>query len=94
MLRILEMVGNDNSKILRLDGSLVTKWVEVLRSSCELAISEGGSLSLDMAGLSFSDSDGVRLLLQLQQRRVTFLNCSPFLREQLKQPISSDTILP
>ena len=85
MLRILEETGTDNSKILRLDGSLVSEWIGVLRSSCEQVFRGDGRLILDLAGLSFSDHEGVKLLQHLQQQQVAFINCSPFLREQLKQ---------
>jgi len=91
MLRIVKERGSNHSIVLRLDGRLVTEWVEILRTSCEQAFSSGEPLSLDMGGLSFSDHEGIKLLLQLQQRQVMLINCSPFLREQLKQSISRDS---
>ena len=91
MLRIVEERASNHSLVLRLDGRLVTEWVEILRSSCEQAFSDGGPLSIDMTGLSFSDNEGIKLLIKLQHRRVMLINCSPFLREQLKQSISSDS---
>lgn len=84
MLRIEEGKTN-NSITLRLDGQLVSEWVGVLRSSCEQAFQHESRLSLDLAGVSFADRDGVRLLQQLEQQEVTFINRSPFLREQMNQ---------
>jgi len=88
MLRIVEMNTANESLTLRLDGRLVSQWVEVLRSSCEQASQQDGRLILDLAGMNFADYEGVQLLRQLEQRHITFINCSPFLREQLKQPTS------
>jgi hypothetical protein len=43
-----------------------------------------GHVILDLTGVSFADQDGVQLLRKLEQRQVTIINCSPFLREQMK----------
>ncbi len=86
MLRIMEGDATNDSMTLRLDGRLISQWVGLLRSSCEQGLHKGGRLILDLAGLSFADHEGVRLLLQLEQQKVTIINCSPFLREQIKQP--------
>jgi anti-anti-sigma regulatory factor len=84
MLRIVEEKTTNSSTALRLDGSIVGQWVELLRSSCEQFFQRGGHVILDLTGVSFADPDGVRLLRQLEQRQVTIINCSPFLREQMK----------
>jgi anti-anti-sigma regulatory factor len=91
MLRIVEEDATNNSMRLRLDGRLVGQWVGLLRSSCEQAFHNDGRLVLDLAGVSFADHEGVQLLQQLEQLQVTIINCSPFLREQLKQPTNGLT---
>lgn len=83
MLRIEEGKRANGTQTFRLDGRLVREWVEVLRSSCEPALEAEGRLILDLAGVSFADHAGARLLRQLEARAVTLLNCSPFLREQI-----------
>ncbi len=88
MLRIVEENTANESVTLRLDGRLVNQWIEVLRSSCQQAAQQDGRLILDLAGVNFADHEGVKLLRQLEQQQATFINCSPFLREQLKEPIS------
>lgn len=86
MLRIVEEETINNSMTLRLDGRLVGEWIGVLRSSCEQVFQNHDRLILDLMGLSFADHEGLGLLQQLEQREVAFIHCSPFLREQLKQP--------
>jgi hypothetical protein len=82
----VEESTTNNSVTLLVDGRLVGQWVGVLRTSCEQAFENGGGLILDLAGVSFADQEGVQFLQQLERRDVTLINCSPFLREQLKQP--------
>jgi len=84
MLRIVEEKTTNSSTALRLDGSIVGQWVDLLRSSCEQFFQSDGHVILDLTGVSFADHDGVQLLRQLKQRQVTMINCSPFLREQMK----------
>lgn len=84
MLRIMEEKATDGSTMLRLDGRIVGPWVEVLRESCERLSPANGCVMLDLLGVSFADQAGVRVLQQLDQQQFTLLNCSPFLREQLK----------
>lgn len=84
MLRIAEEKTTDGSMILRLDGRIAGPWVEVLRESCERFSPADAGVTLDLFGVSFADQAGVRFLQQLDQQQFTLLNCSPFLREQLK----------
>ncbi len=84
MLKIMEEKLASDSTALRLDGSIVGQWVELLRSSCERVLQSDGHVILDLMGVSFADHDGARLLRQLEMRQATIINCSPFLREQMK----------
>ena len=47
MLRIVEEKMTSNSTALRLDGSIVGQWVELLRSSCEQVLQSDGHVILD-----------------------------------------------
>ncbi len=84
MLRIVEEKATDGSTTLRLDGRIAGPWVEVLRESCEQLSPANGRVTLDLLGVNFADQAGVRFLLELDQRQFALLNCSPFLREQMK----------
>jgi anti-anti-sigma regulatory factor len=89
MLRIVEEKTTKDSTTLRLDGRLANQWVEVLRESCEEIFRSNGHLIIDMAGVSFADHDGLRLLQQLKERQAAITNCSPFLLEQMKHTTNS-----
>jgi ABC-type transporter Mla MlaB component len=74
---------------LKVEGRVVGPWVSELRQVCELILSEGRKLKLDLTDVSFADADGVTLLAGFKSRGVTFTNCSPFVEEQLKGAIEN-----
>jgi anti-anti-sigma regulatory factor len=85
MLRITVVESSSNAVRLRAEGRVTGRWVEELRSSCELqALSDGIRLTLDLAEVSFVDAAGIRLLKELRSRCVTLLSLSPLVTEQLK----------
>ncbi len=88
MLRIVEENATNNSTTLRLDGRLVGQWVEILRTSCEQVLQDNVRLILDLTGVSFADHDGVEFLRQMELQQVALIHCSPFLQEQMKQPMN------
>lgn len=84
MLRISENNASIETVILLLEGQISNHSVEITRESCEQVLRKGGQLILDMSGVSFADRAGIALLRKLQQQQVKLINCSPFLKEQLK----------
>jgi hypothetical protein len=84
VLRIELLDGQDGTATLELAGRVVGPWVDELSRSCERILDVGGTLNVDLGGVSFVDHDGVELLKTLRARDVTLVNCSPFVVEQLK----------
>ena len=85
MLRISINTNSDKSIRLCLEGWLVGAWVEELRRQSEQALVESPKVTLDLEKLLFVDSHGLALLRQLAERQVVHLNCSTFIRQQLKE---------
>jgi STAS domain len=85
MLRVTVVESSGSSVRLRVEGRLTGRCIEELRESCELhALAEGMRLTLDLADVSFSDTDGIELLKELRRRGVTILNLVPYLALQLR----------
>ena len=84
MLKIELLQNRQDAVTLELAGRVVGPWVAELNRSCEQALGVGGTLSVDLRGVSFVDREGVELLLRLRRRHVSLINCSPFVAEQLK----------
>jgi ABC-type transporter Mla MlaB component len=85
MLRI--SVASDSSQAIQfqLEGNLAGPWVEELRSLTDDALSQKKAVSLDLRGVRFVDTKGVALLRELSGRRVSHVNCSQFVIQQMKE---------
>lgn len=86
VLRISAVQESDGSIQLQLEGRLVGPWVEELRKQSERALTDSRSVSLDLGKLWFADQEGVALLRDLAQHKVSHFNCSTFISQQLKEP--------
>ena len=84
MLRITPIESTNHSITLRLEGRLSGPWVSELGKACEKALREGNALVLNLAEVSFLDNTGIDLLTNLQHRGIKLVDCSMFVREQLK----------
>lgn len=84
MLRITPIEGANHRVVLRLEGRVSGPWVGELSEVCEEALSNAAPLVLSLAEVSFLDTAGVDLLTRLQTRGVEVVDCSMFVKEQLK----------
>src|ERR671925_918732 len=84
VLRISLVEALDRAVTIRLEGQVRGPWVDELRRSCEQLLAQGSVLRLNLADVSFIDTDGVVLCRRLRERNVGILRCSPFVAEQLK----------
>ena len=88
MLKISQAGKANHSVTLKLEGRVVGPWVGELCQVCGTLLTEGRSLKLDLADMTFADANGVAVLSSFKSRGVTLTNCSPFVEEQLKSPIT------
>jgi anti-anti-sigma regulatory factor len=75
-----------NALELMLEGRLEGPWVDVLRKSWIEALRqpERPHVLVDLGSVSFADSNGRALLLNMQEEGVGLIKPSAFLREMLK----------
>ncbi len=85
MLKLSQIESVDHAGVvLRLEGQVLGPWVEELRKACAQALATGGSLTLELADVSFVDHKGLEQCRTLLRQHVVFARCSPFVAEQLK----------
>ncbi len=84
MLRITPIETGNHRVVLQLEGRVSGPWVSELSAICESVLSNGAPLVLSLAQVSFLDTAGVDLLTSLQTRGVEVVDCSMFVKEQLK----------
>ena len=84
MLRITPIESGNPRVVLQLEGRVSGPWVSELSEVCEKALSNAVPLVLSLAEVSFLDTAAVDLLTRLQTRGVEVVDCSLFVKEQLK----------
>jgi len=84
MLRITPL-SSPGKLTFKLEGKLVSAWVEELRQAGESARDFTGDKQLDLTGLDFADTAGLALLREMSGARgFTVTACSHFLQELLQ----------
>jgi anti-anti-sigma regulatory factor len=85
MLRISWRETPEGGRILLAEGRISGRWIEELQGACDRAVAETGGLALDVAGVTFVDPDGARVLRGLARAGgVTFVHASAYVAEILK----------
>jgi ABC-type transporter Mla MlaB component len=84
MLRITQTQGASGKVNLTLEGRLVGPWVAELKSAVTAAGLSASSVNLELSGVRFVDTEGLALILGLQDQGVRLRDASPFVRELLK----------
>jgi anti-anti-sigma regulatory factor len=87
MLKISQAGTPNHSVSLKLEGRVVGPWVEELRQTCEAFLADRRSLTLDLTGVSYADSEGAAMLNRFKSDGVELINCSPFLERQITTSI-------
>ena len=70
MLRITRDEGSRSRATLRLEGSVAAEWAALLERECSDLLRSFGSVSLDLASVSFVDQAGVEALERLSRAGV------------------------
>lgn len=84
MLRITAVQQAKGRTCLRLEGRIAGPWVGELARYCEATLRSDRPVTLDMAGVSFLDAEGLRLAGALRDRGFRLVGCSAFVTEQLQ----------
>ena len=85
MLKVSVISDSDQAVELALEGKLVGPWVDELRRLSHEALSQNKSVILNLENVWFVDARGAALLRDLAGRQVSQLNCSQFVRQQVKE---------
>ena len=85
MLKISIVSNSDLAIHFQLEGNLAGPWVEELQRLSDEALSHQKTVSIDLEKVWFVDPRGVALLRDLAKRRVSEVNCSQFVSQQLKE---------
>ena len=85
MLRITEHLENDNAVRLRLDGTVNLLSLPEIEAVCSRHRKHYGKvIVLDLAGVDFMSAEVAQKMVQLRNKQLTIINCSPFIETLLK----------
>jgi anti-anti-sigma regulatory factor len=79
MLRITVL----GERTLKLEGRVAGAWVGELRRAVDELLARAGEVVLDLAGVTYADADGTRLLRELRRAPAQMRNLSPFVAQLL-----------
>jgi anti-anti-sigma factor len=88
-MELAKIVPTDAPGILRLVGELDASNVEGVQARLEQEFADAGHLIVEMSEVTFSDSQGIRMLISLGERAgaqssvILILNCSQRLRRSV-----------
>ena len=91
MLRITETVENGSVIKLRLDGTITSEsFAEIDRTCAQHQSQAKRTVILDMAGVTFMQTEPAQKLAQLKRDSLRIINCSPFIAAMLETAESLD----
>jgi anti-anti-sigma regulatory factor len=91
MLRITKMVENGSVVKLRLDGTITSEsFAEIDRTRAQYQSEANRRVVLDMAGVTFMQTDPAQKLAQLKRDSLRIINCSPFIAALLETAENTD----
>jgi anti-anti-sigma regulatory factor len=85
MLRLTRTTSPAGRVVLKAEGQIVGEYVALLAGECRGMGGRNGGVILDLAGVSYLDRDGVRLLRDLSADQVSLVNCPPLVEDLLTE---------
>lgn len=91
MLRITQTIENGSVVKLRLDGTITSESFAEIGRACAQDRSEvQRTVVLDMAGVTFMQTEPAQKLAQLKRESLRIINCSPFIAALLQTAENMD----
>ncbi len=88
MVRLTRTTRFPQEVVLVVEGQIVAEWVGLLEEECLELLETGQKVLLDLAGVSYLDRRGVRLLRELATRSVALINCPPLVDDLVREDAS------
>ncbi|MBI2468608.1 MAG: hypothetical protein HYV62_12475 [Candidatus Rokubacteria bacterium] len=85
MLRITKVAEDPGSVTLKVEGRVVSDWVQVLEQECLRSLGRNQEVVLDFADVVFVDGRGISMLTRIKSRAVQIVNTSGLLEDLLRE---------
>jgi anti-anti-sigma regulatory factor len=88
MVRLTRTTRLPHEVVLVVEGQIVAEWVGLLEEECRKLLGTDQRVLLDLAGVSYIDRRGARLLRDLAAQSVMLINCPPLVDELVREDAS------
>jgi ABC-type transporter Mla MlaB component len=83
VLKITEVAHDQSGRTFKLEGKLLSPWVDALHGVCLPPLQKAEQVRLDLAAVTFVDAAGAKLLRELIRNGVVITRSSGFVAEIL-----------
>jgi hypothetical protein len=85
VLRITKVAESPSEVTLKLEGRIVSDWVDLVERECVTWLRERPKVRLDFAEVTFVEPSGVEMLQRLAANHVQLINCPPLIAALLQR---------
>ena len=87
MLRITRLIETPFEVTLKLEGKIVSDWVELLEKEIRTLIKEGRTVNLDCSGVKYVDERAVELLRMVADRKLKIVNATALIQDLMERRV-------
>lgn len=81
MLRITQEAESASCVTLKVEGRIVSSWVDLIEHKCRTCLQTNGAVVLDFSQVTFIDAPGLAMLKRLASPQLLLINRPPFIKE-------------
>ena len=87
MLRITKLIETPFEVTLKLEGKIVSDWVELLEREIRTLLNEGRTVKLDCSGVKYVDERAVALLRSMAGRKLKIVNTTALIEDLMERRV-------
>ena len=84
VLWITRVAASYSQVRLKVQGRIVSEWIEVLERECREVFESRRTVQLDFSGVTFISGQGLAMLNRLPAGKVQIVGCSPLIEQVLE----------
>lgn len=83
MVRITLTNTTVGTTTMKIEGRIVADWIHVVESECQKLFGTGKTISLDLSGVNFVETEGVYMIRRLLEQGCVLSGCPLFIHHVL-----------
>ena len=87
MLRITRLIETPFEVTLKLEGKIVSDWVELLEKEIRTLLNEGRTVNLDCSGVKYVDERAVELLRMVAGEKLKIVHSTALIQDLMEKRV-------